>query len=155
MTLEQQNAQKITNRMDSVIRLKDLALRRMMTDTLNKAMEYALKKHTDVHINHLVYGNTYGWMLVHNGAVEELVVNSGKKGDGRADSQLLQVASLLPDTGWHGVVLATMNAFDNAHDAYKSHAAYYSIVFEDGVLIDTANFTATEFDTHFKRLKVT
>lgn len=155
MTLEQKNEQTITNRFDSVMLLKNLGIRSMMKKTLNKAMAYALSEHEANHVNHLIYGNTYGWMIVHDGVVEELVVNSGKKGNGKADGQLLHVASLVPDKGWYGVLLASMNEHENAHDAMKAHSQYYVVSYERAILLDTVNMTSTEFDSLFVKLKVT
>lgn len=155
MSLKQDNDKKINDRFTSVMLLKNLKLKRMMSDVLSKAMEHALSLHDGIHVSHTLYENTYGWVLVHDGIVEEMKVNGGEKGYGNADSKLLNVVSLIPDNGWYGVVLAQMNDYSNQHEAKKARSQYYVVSFENNVLLDTAQFTAQEFDKHFKKLTVT
>lgn len=71
---------------------------------MDYAMNAALENHDDRHQQHLVMGDTYGWIIFHDGVeVSRKVLGSG---DGDVSSRLGAVNHF--GKGWCGVLMAGM-----------------------------------------------
>lgn len=125
---------------------KDESIKAAMYGMLEDAVQVALELHVHDkrHPNHLVLGDTYGWMLVHDHKIQEIMVVSLPENRGFATEQLQEHLKTLPATGWVGVVMAgmeTMDPFD-----------YFSYRFEAKVLTQTIKITKDNFFQYFKAI---
>lgn len=81
-----------------------------LIDLLEFGVQQCLKNHDIRHQMHLKTGDSYGWMLLHNGAeVRRKLFAEGAEAEGNANSSLDSVKARLPQVGWAGVVLAGVN----------------------------------------------
>lgn len=112
-----------------------------MTDCLREAVRHALEAHDGRHRRHLESGDTYGWLLVHDGAAVRMEVTSGGEAIGDVTARLLRMEGRVRRTGWVGVVMAGMNP-----------ASFFSLDYEMDVMHDTAAMTARTFAQRFRRL---
>lgn len=120
---------------------KDEIIRAGMYGILEDAVQTALEAHNDMHQMHIEIGDTYGWMLVHNGRIEEIVVEANSDNRGNASRQLREQLGKLPKKGWVGVVMAGMQP-----------ASYFSIRYELGTLEYAKNITLVNFFQYFKQI---
>lgn len=75
---------------------------------LDDGVQYCLDAHASG-MMHLVSGDSYGWVLLHNGReVKRRIFAENGPSMGNATKELDRVRHHLPKTGWAGVVLAGM-----------------------------------------------
>lgn len=129
-----QNNAKIEKAFNGLLSGYETSAENIMRSVLQGAVETALGLHDEAHHLHLEIGDTYGWMLVHDGRIVDIVTT--QKGDDRGDtsSMLEAMAPRLPKKGWVGVVMAGMDTPN-----------YFSIDYETGILIQTRQNAQTEF----------
>jgi len=108
---------------------------------LESAVKIALEAHDERHQAHVETGDTYGWMLVHDGKIEEIAVVATEKDEGKASQMLRSKADELPDTGWCGVVMAGLTPAD-----------YFAVDYEYGMLDYAMQMTRDDFHRHFRRI---
>lgn len=113
-----------------------------MISLLDDAVIYALQSHDENHPDHLRFGDTYGWMLFHNGLVVESKVNSNDQMAGTVTKQLMRLKGNAPKSGWFGIVMAGMDP-----------PTYYSVDYETDILNETINMTKQKFLQYFKPIK--
>lgn len=111
-----------------------------MYGLLEDAVKVALDLHDEEHHKHLEIGDTYGWLLMHNGSVIEAVVVSLPENEGEALDKLQEEAAFVTETGWVGIVMAGMKP------------NYFSVRFEEEVLDETIQITKDNFFDYFKAI---
>lgn len=90
---------------------------------------------------HLILGDTYGWMLVHNGVeIAREVIYNHRDDAGRADLALNTILSGVSSSGWVGVVMASMEPLK-----------YYSVNLERQFLNMSADQAVKRFSKLFKQ----
>lgn len=135
------NEQVINNAFLRFRMTKEEIIRAGMYGLLESAVHVALEAHDDVHRAHIDLGDTYGWMLVHNRNIQELVVVSTPQNRGEATEQLQNAARRVPSKGWVGVVMAGLQP-----------AMFFSVDYEMGILDRTIQVTKQNFSQYFKKL---
>lgn len=121
---------------------KDEIIRRGMCALLEDAVKIALATHDRRHNAHIKLGDTYGWMLLHDGNIEVMKVISTADNRGRATSQLKKKALFGTfRKGWVGVVMAGLEP-----------AIYFEVLYEMGILDHTVEITRQNFNKYFKPL---
>ena len=143
--LRKANNDTIKNAFARLIASKDEKITAAMYGMLEDAVQIALEIHENDprHHNHLVIGDTYGWMLVHNHRIQEIMVVSTEDNEGKATDQLRAYLKELPEKGWAGVVMAGMETMDGF--------TYFSYRFERIVLEQTARITKENFFQYFTK----
>lgn len=139
--MKKANEQVITNAFARFRAATDEVIRSGMYGLLEDAVQIALEAHDERHQSHIILGDTYGWMLVHNRKIEEIVVVSTSDNRGRATKQLKAVVKDLPSKGWAGVVMAGLEP-----------ANYFSVIYEMGMLDYSLQITKQNFSQYFKKL---
>lgn len=111
-----------------------------MRNMIKRAVEVALEMHDDKHRQHIEVGDTYGWILVHDGTVVDMEVTSTDRNEGKTAEMLKEKAARLPSEGWAGVVMAGLTP------------GYYMVVYEKNILMDTVQVTKDNFGQYFKKI---
>lgn len=119
---------------------KDEAIEAAMYGILEDAVKIALDLHDERHDIHLVIGDTYGWALMHNGKIKDIMVVSLPENRGDAIDQLQEECAFIAESGWVGIVMAGM------------HPNYFSERFERLVLGETIEITKDNFFDYFKQI---
>ena len=135
------NSQTISRAFARLQETKDEVIRAGMYGLLEDAVQVALDAHDEKHLSHIELGDTYGWMLVHNRQIEELVVVSNSNNRGNATRKLKARLKDLPSKGWAGIVLAGLQP-----------AKYFVVVYELGMLGFSMKVTKDNFFKYFKAL---
>ncbi len=136
------NSEKIDGAFSRFRAAKDEVIRRGMYKLLEEAVQYALMMHDERHQKHVEMGDTYGWMLVHNGAIEEVAVVAAPGEQGDAADGLKSKASELPKNGWAGIVMAGMRP-----------SSYFAVSYEEDILSTTAGYLKWNgFNKYFRQL---
>lgn len=120
---------------------KDESIKAAMYGMLEDAVIVALEMHDERHPGHVEIGDTYGWMLVHNHRIQEIMVVSTDANRGEATDLLREHLKALPATGWVGVVMAGM-----------AKPSYFSVRYETKILTQTARITKENFFQYFKAI---
>lgn len=114
-TMSQQNAKTISSAFARFRQSTEDRFRMGMELLMDYAVQAALANHDSRHQSHLVMGDTYGWILFHDGVeVSRKVIGSG---DGDVSSRLGSVNR--PGVGWCGVLMSgfrPMGYFDVAYE---------------------------------------
>lgn len=137
--MKSKNETTIQNAFSRLAKAKDEVIRAGMYGLLEDGVKVALAAHNEKHQSHIEMGDTYGWVLVHNGQIEDLVVVANSDNRGNATDQLEKKARSLPKKGWIGVVMAGMQP-----------ASYFSVTYEIGTLEHAKNVTLVNFFQYFK-----
>lgn len=119
---------------------KDEAIEAAMYGILEDAVKIALDLHDERHAMHLAIGDTYGWALMHNGKIKDIMVVSLPDNRGDAIDQLQEECAFAAESGWVGIVMAGM------------HPNYFSERFERLVLGKTIEITKDNFFDYFKQI---
>lgn len=138
--LRKANNDIIKNAFARLTKSKDELITAAMYGMLEEAVEIALSLHDERHPAHVEIGDTYGWMLVHNHRIQEIVVVSTDVNRGNATDLLQDHLKSLPAKGWVGVVMAGMD-----------EPTYFSVRFETKVLEQTARITKENFFQYFTK----
>lgn len=113
-----------------------------MVELLKSAVIYALQNHDDDHQMHILMGDTYGWILLHDGVEVRREVTAHHSSEAFSANLLLSNAiPELPKTGWIGVVMAGMQP-----------AKWFAVQYEQDILIDTAKVTRNRALSLFKKI---
>lgn len=139
--MKKANQQVIENAFARLKATKDEVIRSGMYGLLEDAVQIALDAHDEKHQAHIEIGDTYGWMLVHNHKIEEIVVVSTADNRGKATKQLRAKLKNLPNKGWIGVVMAGLEP-----------ANYFSVIYETGMLDFSMQMTKQNFFQYFKAI---
>lgn len=122
-----QNSQTIGNAFARLRRMEEEVIRRGMYALLEDAVQIALELHDENHQAHIEIGDTYGWVLIHNGNIEELAVVSTPQNEGRATEQLRKKARWINKKGWVGIVMAGLEPANYFSVTYESNLLYYTL----------------------------
>lgn len=116
-----------------------------MRQMLNLGVDYCLNAHDASHQNHLQMGDSYAWMLIHNGRkVDSKIYAQGATPQGNATKALAKVRRSLPRKGWVGIVLAGVEPI-----------TYFSLRYEY-IAMNSGMFTLSSqnFDKFFNKVVV-
>lgn len=140
--MKEKNNRVIEKAFATLVSNKDTIIRNAMYGLLEDAVKIALELHEDdgEHPMHLVVGDTYGWILIHDGAIEEAMVASTQDNEGDALDQLYEEAAFTNVKGWVGIVMAGMRP------------DYFSLRFEEKILYETIQITKDNFFEYFKKV---
>lgn len=119
-----------------------------MRALLENAMVYALTAHDQRHFGHRVTRDSYGWLLLHNGTAVAHAVNEGRHGEGHAYRALLMEsrdAGNVPQTGWVGILLASMEG-----ETEHGGNLFYVVEYEQDILRETKDSIEENFNKYFK-----
>lgn len=137
-----QNERVIKNALAKLRADREDVIRSIMYGLLEDAVQIALDAHNERHQSHIELGDTYGWMLLHNGKIEELMVVSTDDNRGKATKQLKMIAlKNILRSGWKGVVMAGLEP-----------ASYFSVNYELGMLDYSMQMTAENFSKYFTKI---
>lgn len=139
--MKKQNSDVIKNAFKAFKDNKDEIIRAGMYGLLEDAVQLALHAHDDKHKSHIEIGDTYGWMLVHNGKIKEIAVVATDKNEGKATQMLKAKRKDLPKKGWIGVVMAGMEP-----------ASFFSVIYEMGMLDYSLQMTEQNFFQYFNEI---
>lgn len=126
---EARNNTVIRNGFARVSNAKDSVIETGMKDLLENAMLAALSLHDASHWIHKTTENSYGWCLLHNGRSVAVKTNNGRHGAGNAYQQLMAASRGVPQTGWVGIILASMQG---------ERPMYFAVTYEEWILLLTA-----------------
>lgn len=118
---------------------EERTVREGLVRVMREAVRYALDIHDAKHQRHLTSGDTYGWLVVHNGASVQMEVTSAGEAIGDVTARLLRMEGRVRRTGWVGVVMAGINP-----------PSFFSLDYELDVMHDTVDMTARAFAEKFK-----
>ena len=118
-----------------------------MTSLMDNAMLNALGIHDGTHWFHRSTGDSYGWVVLHDGESVAHKVNEGRHGDGRAYEQLIAASRLVSRTGWVGILLASMRAGD---DDPTPRMFFFNLDYELSVLDEVIEDVKRNFLQYFK-----
>lgn len=138
--MKAKNSKTIENAFRRLVNSEEEIIMSGMYGLLEDAVKVALDLHDEEHHKHLEIGDTYGWLLMHNGSVKEAVVVSLPQNEGEALDKLREEAAFVTETGWVGIVMAGMKP------------GYFSIRFEREVLAETIEITKDNFFDYFKAI---
>lgn len=138
--LRKANNEVIKNAFARLTKSKDESITAAMYGMLEEAVKIALSLHDERHPAHVEIGDTYGWMLVRDHRIQEIVVVSTDANRGNATELLQDHLKSLPAKGWVGVVMAGMNK-----------PSYFSVRFETKVLEQTSKITEENFFQYFTK----
>lgn len=140
--MKKANERVIKNALARLSATKDEVIRAGMYGLLEDAVQIALEAHDERHQSHIELGDTYGWMLLHNGKIEEISVVATSDNVGKATKKLRQLAIRKAfGKGWVGVVMAGLEP-----------ANYFSVIYEMGMLDFSLQITKQNFSQYFKKL---
>ena len=144
---QSRNERKINRGFKRLNETKDIVIERGMRDLLEYGMAYALNAHDHTHWLHTSTADSYGWALLHDGKAIAHRVNDGRHGDGRALADLMAVSLEVPQVGWVGILLASMEA-----ETDRGSNVYFAVQYEEHVLHVTRNDVRQNFNKFFKRI---
>lgn len=83
------------------------SIKNAMIQLLDLGVDYCLNAHDSKHQMHLQLGDSYAWMLLHNGRkIDSKIYAQGADPVGNATKALATVRRLVPHQGWVGIILA-------------------------------------------------
>lgn len=146
MDFQKQNSNTIHNAFRGMFSRLNTNIEAVMKPVLHAAVLDALAAHEShdwgtyrngkpKHPMHTILGDTYGWLLVHNGVEVDREIFYNQRNDaGRADLAISNILHELPKDGWIGVVVASMEP-----------ARYYSVKLERDFLTMSAEEAKKRF----------
>lgn len=107
---------------------KDRVIEAGMKDLMENAMLAALSFHDATHWVHKATENSYGWCVLHDGRAVASKTNDGRHGTGNAYQQMMAVSRTVSQTGWVGILLASMKG---------EGPMYFAVDYEEWILLLT------------------
>lgn len=111
-------------------------LRKMLKDGMN----IALQLHDAEHLHHIEMGDSYGWILWHNGDVVDMEVKAKHHTGSSVEWQMRTIPAVVKE-GWCGAIVAGM---------LPTH--YFAYDYEIGILETTIDLVKENFHYYFKRV---
>lgn len=146
MSLKSDNDRKLKAGFKRFERSKDLIIENGMKRLMNQAMLIALATHDQDHWFHRSTANSYGWLVLHNGAYIDHRTNEGQHGEGHAYALLREAAQSAPNEGWVGILLASMHA---GEEGPRPKSFIFHLDYEIGVLNSTREDLEAQFNKFF------
>lgn len=137
----------IKNAFSRLLKNKDIILENGLKELLDDAMLFALGEHDQDHWFHKSTENSYGWVVLHDGKGVAHKVNEGRHGGGNAYEQLMAASREVPQTGWVGILLASLRAGD---ENPRPRMFLFNIDYEYELLERTREMTKEQFNRFFK-----
>lgn len=127
MGYREDNAKKIADAFARMTANADRAFQNGLERLLDFGVEMCLEEHDDKHQRHLETGDTYSWVLFHNGVeVKRKTFIQGKEVIGFADEAISKVSSShAKGIGWEGFVIAGLKTSKD-----KGEATYFQVRYE-------------------------
>lgn len=119
---------------------KNDIIRNGMERFLDDAVDYALNAHDERHQHHIEFGDSYGWILFHNGEKVSMNINSGTESKSSVSAKLESLRDSMPKEGWIGVLMATMHPFK-----------YYVVSYEMDILNKTIDWSKKGLMSYFRK----
>ena len=138
---ERRNRTVIKRAFNRLVGNKDLVMQKGLSQLLDDAMLYALGEHDNRHWLHKSTGDSYGWLVLHDGQHVAHKVNEGRHGQGNAYASLMAVAGQVSPSGWVGILLASMEG---------ETPMYFAVDYEMDILHETVDVTKDNFYQYFK-----
>lgn len=142
---EKSNERVISRAFARLQKNRDRVAEAGLRDLLESAMLYALGEHDNRHWLHKSTANSYGWCILHDGHAVAHKVNEGRHGDGNAFSDMMNASREVPQVGWVGILLASMQG---------DRPMYFAVDYEMSLLHETVNVTKANFGTFFKPITI-
>ena len=121
---------------------EEASVRDGLRTALDKAVRFALGIHNGWHRRHIESGDTYGWVMFHDGTAVQMAVNARGAAIGDVTARLLRMEGRVRRTGWVGVVMAGMNP-----------PSFFSLDYEMDMMYDTVAMTERTFAENFKPVR--
>lgn len=120
-----------------------MAMQQGLERLLNLGVEYCLKNHDARHQRHLQVGDSYGWLLMHNGEeIKRRIYAEGAEAEGNASSSLDWVKGIMPQDGYVGIILAGVDPPE-----------YFQVLYEFVPMRQAIkDIKAEDFNRYFKKL---
>lgn len=142
---QRQNSRTITRAFRRLATSKDVVIEKGMRELLQKAVIYALQSHDSDHVLHTLMGDSYGWLLMHDGKHVAHEVTTGRMDkEGYAEVTLMAVSKEVKQEGWVGVVMAGMRS---------DSVTLFEVDYEESILRETADHVLQSFGKYFKPIK--
>ena len=147
MGYQQKNNRTIDRAFSRMLTETDTAIESKMVELLKSAVLYALDAHDETHDMHINMGDSYGWLLLHDGKPVKYEVTTGgdleMEARSNAYTELMAVSREVSQIGWVGIILAGM---------HKDVPPYFEVDYEIGILHQTFDHTSDKAMKYVKRL---
>ena len=132
----------VSESLKRLVRNKDVVIEKGLEQMLEDAVLYALRSHDENHRMHIEMGDSYGWVILHDGEAVRHKVTEGKgQPAGNAYASMMRIAREVARPGWIGIVVAGMNS---------SKPLYFEVDYEMGILYETIDHTEKKAISYFK-----
>lgn len=151
MGYESTNSRKIAQAFTKSRTGIDLSLQTGLEMLLDKGVELCLAEHDAKHQRHLESGDTYAWVLFHNGVeVKRKTFMPGKEVIGYADRTISLVKSKTTGIGWEGFVVAGVKSTKD-----NGQVTYFDWLYELYPMRDAIrDIKDINFSDYFKQVKI-
>ncbi|MBR5414179.1 MAG: hypothetical protein IK114_14305 [Fibrobacter sp.] len=150
MSYQGDNDRKIKAGFKRLAQSKDSIIEKGMIELMEKAILIALATHDQDHWFHRSTADSYGWLVLHNGAHIAHKVNEGQHGEGHAYGDLMKAAREAPNEGWVGILLASMYV---GVGGSRPRSFIFNLDYEISVLNSTREDLEREFNKYFKEVQ--
>lgn len=143
------NEKAIKSGFSELTSVKDALIESGLKNVLEAGMKYAIAEHDHSHFAHRISDNSYGWVIVHDGAVVSYSANlshHGAYGNGGAYDMLMEKAREVASGGWHGILLASMEV----DIKNRREPLFLEVEYEMAVLDDVLEITESNLYKFFK-----
>lgn len=148
MGYQKQNERTIDRAFRRMVDNKDMVIEKKMIELLQNAVYFALRSHDETHDMHINMGDSYGWVLLHDGKAVRHEITAGGDAEVEARSnaytELMSVSREVPQVGWVGIILAGM---------HKDVPPYFEVDYEIGILQETFDHTTNKAMQYVKSLE--
>lgn len=145
MGYKEDNAKKIADAFARATVNIDATIKNAMIGLLDWGVTLCLQEHDTVHQKHLEVGDSYGWLLLHNGVeIQRELYYEDPSAEGNANEALDRAKGRSSTSGWVGIVLAGLKPetyFNVLYEFIPMRAAIRDLKHED-------------FSKYFKPMKV-
>lgn len=125
----------------------DIICANALCNVLNMAMQRILDDHDHTHFGHRLTGDSYGWMVFHDGKEYEDNINRGSYGTGNALELLREAGRERAIRGWSGILLASMEI-----DFKGRKPLFLEVQYEQDLLNSAADWTDKKLESYFREI---
>ena len=132
----------VSDSLKRLVKNNDVVIENALVQMMDNAVLYALRSHDENHRMHIEMGDSYGWVILHDGNAVKHKVTEGKgQPAGNAYASMMRIARDVAGPGWIGIVVAGMNS---------SRPMYFAVDYEMGILYETIDHTEQTGLNRFK-----
>lgn len=153
MDLARRNETKIKSAFAKSIDNTNMAIRRGYESILSQGVRLCLDLHDEKHQRHLESGDSYGWVLCHNGQeVSRKLYTENKENIGNANAAIDFLVSANTQQGWRGIIVAGMFSLMDDSDSHISDPGRYFLWRYEFIPVRAAirDLTQDSFSKYFK-----